>query len=76
MVGLTSLEAAVLQEHCNQMGTEDAAALKIQISRLLRKGGAAPHRRRISRLSHLGGDAFRNVAPWTGCPVPFDEGYE
>ncbi len=31
MVGLTPLEAAVLQEHCNQLGSEDAAALQMQI---------------------------------------------
>jgi hypothetical protein len=32
MVGLSPLEAAVLQEHCNQLGPQDAAALRAQIS--------------------------------------------
>ena len=34
MAGLSHLEAAVLQEHCNQLGPQDAAALRAQISNI------------------------------------------
>lgn len=34
MAGLTPLETAVLQEHCRQLGPQDAAALEMQIQRV------------------------------------------